>query len=214
MRALLTILCFILLQGPLIAQEDPVYHPIDKEAWKEATDGMDYYEEYNEPQPLEIDNSSGPLLSTEFLKIVAIIAVAALLVLIILKLMGVPIFGNKKTTAVVSDVIEDLDERPMESDLDRYLREALERGDYRLAVRIYYLMVLRSLNDRGQITWRKEKTNYDYLHEIAKHPAYKQVSDATLVFEYVWYGERSINNLHFERLKPGFRDLIDKIEKP
>ena len=65
---------------------------------------------------------------------------------------GRGLFGNPKVESATQNIITDLEERPMESDLERYLREALASKNYRLAIRIYYLMMLKSLHEKSLIT--------------------------------------------------------------
>ncbi|MEZ5013388.1 MAG: hypothetical protein R2794_03790 [Chitinophagales bacterium] len=135
--------------------------------------------------------------------------IGALLVYLILRFFGVNIFkrNQKLPTATITDA-NDLEERPMESDLERFLRTALEAGDYRTAIRIYYLMILKNLQDNQWITWRKNKTNYDYLLESSEHPLYTSFRNNTRIFEYVWYGEQQIGKSQFDDVRSGFTEMI------
>lgn len=196
----------------------PLYHPIDKQSWLEETEGMSYNEK-SEPQkplqdtPIEEDNDIKPLISSEFVKVIAFITVAALLFFILYRIFGRGIRANPELRVSTTEILDDLDERPMESDLDRYLKQALTEQDYRLAVRIYYLMLLKALHDKNIITWRKEKTNYDYLRELHKHPEIKRLNNSTLLFEYIWYGDKAVNASEFHGIQPGFISLIEQIRK-
>ena len=217
MRWLMIWLMMILAGQDMLAEDTPVYHPIDKADWKEATEGVSYYEEREKPVETEIEPQApapAPMGGGSVLQIIAFTVIIALLVFILLKLFGKGIFVNRKNEPVVVNITNDLDERPMETDLERYLREALEKGDYRVAIRIYYLMVLKALHDSGRIEWKKEKTNRDYLAELYQHPDFHRLNNSTLIFEYVWYGEKKVNAGQFEVLKPGFTDLIQKVTRP
>lgn len=69
------------------------------------------------------------------------------------------------------------------------LAEAETAGNYRLAVRLGYLLVLRHLTERGLIRWQPDKTNHEYLLELAGTPWAAGFRELTRQFELVWYGE-------------------------
>nr|WP_262905325.1 DUF4129 domain-containing protein [Hymenobacter nitidus] len=76
-------------------------------------------------------------------------------------------------------------------DFNTLLAQAEAAGNYRLAVRLGYLAVLKQLTDHGLIRWQPEKTNHDYLRELTAgslRPAFQEI---TRQFEYVWYGEQN-----------------------
>lgn len=51
-------------------------------------------------------------------------------------------------------------------DFDALIRRALDRNDYRAAVRLVYLQTLRWLNDTQRIKWRKSKAPMQYAREV------------------------------------------------
>ena len=67
-----------------------------------------------------------------------------------------------------SRIIEEVDlenQNPTEiplTELQRLLQEAITRGDYRGAVRIYFIFIVRDLAQKNWIHWQKEKTNFLY----------------------------------------------------
>ena len=201
-----------------LQSEAPEYHPIDKQTWQEEKEGM-HFNEKSEPQelpdqtPIDPDEEIEPLISSDLIKIIAFISIAVLLFFILYRIFGKGLRANPGLQTSTTEILDDLDERPMESDLDRYLKQALTAKDYRLAVRIYYLMLLKALHDKNIITWRKEKTNYDYLRELQKHPEIKRLNNSTLLFEYIWYGDKAVNESEFHGIQPGFISLIDQIRK-
>ncbi|SDX94188.1 DUF4129 domain-containing protein [Hymenobacter psychrophilus] len=69
------------------------------------------------------------------------------------------------------------------------LARAEQAGNYRLALRLGYLQTLRHLTDRNLIQWQPDKTNHDYLRELAGTPQAAGFRTLTRQFEYVWYGE-------------------------
>ena len=109
-------------------------------------------------------------ISTGWLQILGYTLIIGILAVIIFYLLRSRIAGNRRVAAGDEIRIEDLDQRPMESDLDRLLREAVRNEDWRLAFRIQYLLVIRALHDTGRIIWKRKKTNHDYVRELGLHP--------------------------------------------
>jgi len=192
----------------------PAYRPIDQESWEETTEGVTFIEKSKEQKKkeAEIETVEDPTFNiSEHIQIVLFIVAGAIILLLLYHFFLRGFFGNKKIQVTEKSEIADLDEKPMESDLDRFLREALQSGDYRMAVRIYYLMLLRALHEKGAIRWRKEKTNTDYLHELSAHPEFGRLSRCTWIYEGAWYGYMQIGRSDFEVIQPGFRDTLTKL---
>lgn len=115
----------------------------------------------------------------------------AALVFVVLKLMQVDLtraFGRAPRRAALSYDAETEDLHAL--DLDTLLTQAENARNYRLAVRLGYLRVLRQLSDKGLIRWQPDKTNHDYLYELPTGPLPEAFRELTRQFEYVWYGEQ------------------------
>ena len=81
---------------------------------------------------------------------------------------------------------------------------AVQKQNYRLAVRLYYLKVLKELSDRNLIRWQLDKTNRTYVHELEKTEMEADFEQITSKFEYVWYGHFSLNEPQFATLRAEF----------
>lgn len=115
----------------------------------------------------------------------------AALVFVVLKLMQVDLtraFGRAPRRAALSYDAETEDLHGL--DLDTLLTQAEDARNYRLAVRLGYLRVLRQLSDKGFIRWQPDKTNHDYLYDLPTGPLPEAFRELTRQFEYVWYGEQ------------------------
>lgn len=107
-------------------------------------------------------------------------------------------------TAPVTDI--------RELEIDKLLREALASGDYRLAIRIYFLGLLKKLDESGNIYWKKDKTNLDYLSELfAKQFYFEEIRNLTLAYEQVWYGDHTLSAQHYERIISSFQSIDEKL---
>lgn len=92
------------------------------------------------------------------------------------------------------------------------INEAIKQKNYRLAIRYYYLLSLKYLNEQEIITWQQEKTNNDYITEIQKENLQSDFKSITRIYDYVWYGEFNIDQLKFETLKVSFENLNNTIK--
>jgi len=83
-------------------------------------------------------------------------------------------------------------------DFPARIAEAEAAGDFRLAVRLGFLSVLKQLTDRGLLVWRPEKTNSDYLAELPTGPLHTAFRQVAQQFEYAWYGEFPLTAAHYD----------------
>lgn len=74
-------------------------------------------------------------------------------------------------------------------DLDQFIRNALARNNYRIAVRYMYLKVLKELSIRNLISWHFDKTNGDYYEEIEDPQLKDNFKKVSYLYDHVWYGE-------------------------
>lgn len=90
------------------------------------------------------------------------------------------------------------------------INKALHDKNYRLAVRYYYMWLLKSLTDKGEIEWDIEKTNGDYYKEIKSESLKQDFKFLSYVYEYSWYGEFEISDADFSKTETAFLKLISK----
>lgn len=217
MKYLLLVPLFFLPLRYASAQQQPAYHPIDHEAWEKAVKGIDYNEtppEAKEPDTGSSQDNTRPSrhfsLQSTYMKVILYSLIVILLLYIILRVTGKDIFARKKNSRLPVHIRGDLEEQPMESDLQRFLREAVERRDYRMAVRIYYLLVLKTLQDKNLIIWKKNKTNSDYLADMYSHSSWQKLRDYTRMYETIWYGQVVPDAAQFENLSAHFTQLLNE----
>jgi len=98
-----------------------------------------------------------------------------------------------------------------ESDFDKMIRQATEAGNFRLAVRYQYLKSLHALALQQRISMAADKTNYQYVQEIANAGLRNDFASLTLNYEYIWYGEFMIDDILYQILAISFSDFNKKI---
>ncbi len=99
-------------------------------------------------------------------------------------------------------------------DFDKMIAEAVGQGQYRRAVRLFYLRTLKQLSDREFIDWRPDKTNHDYLREWKRpdiEPGFRRL---TTLFEYICYGDFGIDRDRFETTQRAFQDFEAQLRNP
>lgn len=97
-------------------------------------------------------------------------------------------------------------------DIIALIKTAIANRDYRLAIRYYYLLVLKQLTHNKQIDWEPQKTNDDYLNELENLDLKKDFETITRIYDYIWYGEFEIDAKGFDNLKMSFENLTSKIQ--
>lgn len=102
-----------------------------------------------------------------------------------------------------------------EVDFATRLAEAEEAGNWRLAVRLGYLQLLKSLSDSNYIHWQPDKTNHAYLTELPSTGALRgDFREIIRQFEFVWYGELALSALLYERVRAGHRAFQRQLTGP
>jgi hypothetical protein len=74
-------------------------------------------------------------------------------------------------------------------DYEAEIAAAEKANDYRLAIRLWYLNLLKELTDKGLIDYRYGRTNQDYVLQLYKTDYYRDFFRLTRSFDYTWYGQ-------------------------
>ena len=91
-----------------------------------------------------------------------------------------------------------------EADLDSLISEAVNDKDYRLAIRYYYLKILKQLIDNQLIDWHPDKTNRDYVNELKSKDLKHLFKHLTFIYDFVWYGKFTPAEEDFISIKDDF----------
>lgn len=145
-----------------------------------------------------------------FMKILAFAVIAFvvyLIVKIILNKEGGWIFSKSSRKI---DVTENVEENIHTIDFNSIVTSATREKNYRVAVRYYYLWLLKSLSDKNIIEWDIEKTNLDYQREIQNTEIKKNFRFLSYVYEYSWYGEFELTEDDFRKAENAFLTTIGK----
>jgi hypothetical protein len=211
--------------------QDLYDHQLNEDKWSTLKEGLDYGFEKDEPVDSENDSDNAsertsdskpkrtyaPLrfnqntfglnwLGWTFGIIIGLALIGFIIYIII----------NNDNSSVKSINPEDYFENTPPADiplseLERRLKETLENCDYRGAIRIYYLFILKDLSIKQWVIWEKEKTNMHYLREMSGKPEFDDFNKTISYFEFVWYGKRKIDQYQFQTIQPYFTNLLQKL---
>lgn len=89
--------------------------------------------------------------------------------------------------------------------------KAVGMSNYRLAVRLMFLRMLKKLSDNNLIQFTQDSTNLDYLLQLETTAMYKDFFKLTRNYEYSWYGQFEIDKEKFAVIKVDFDKFEGKI---
>ena len=152
------------------------------------------------------DGSGFPVF--ELLAIVAILGVVYFVARAILQKEGYWIFGRSSKRIVTNDLtVENLHEM----DFATLISQTKSAQDYRLALRYYYLWLLKKMAARNVIDWNWEKTNSDYYYEIKDNALRDDFKYLSYVYDHSWYGEFPIDEKSFGKAEAAFQKTLNTI---
>ena len=121
------------------------------------------------------------------------------------------IFG--KNSKLLGSKVNYIEEDIRGVDFDKEINQAINKVDYRLAIRFLYLKLLHLLNQNGLIYWLPEKTNRKYLKELSKKTIYNDFKNLSRIYEYSWYGHFEPEKQQFDRFYEEFKQCFSLIDK-
>ena len=189
---------------------------VSEEAFEKLAETLDYSdtkttivirksEDRNGAEPNVEKRESGDYNGAGLFQILALIVVSGLVLFIIYM-----VFSKVKVEkGVVEDEEpgEDLDNLEIIDTEYEYL-QAVNAGNYRLAIRMQFLKVLKYLNENHFIAWEPKKTNRQYLLEVSNSSRHEFFRKLIFIYEWVWYGNTNLDQAEFYRLNPLFQEFL------
>lgn len=116
-------------------------------------------------------------------------------------------FLNKKNAALPLD-INDAENLIKQADFEALIAEYEKNNNNRFCIRLYFLWLLKTLQDKKRIVWLPDKTNSEYLNEIQNEQLKTEFAYLCYLYDYVWYGEFYVNDTDYVKAKTAFLRLI------
>ncbi len=123
---------------------------------------------------------------------------------------GAWVFGKSSDKSIIP--VTDIEANIHATNFKNLIAEAEENSNYRLAVRYYYLWLLKKLSTAEIIHYDVEKTNNDYRNEIETPKVKKEFAYTSYLYNYIWYGEFDVNDEQFSKAKRAFEVFLKSIK--
>ena len=166
-----------------------------------------FYKKKIQPQQKKTPAPESPL----FQAILWLVIIGVFIAVLVMYLSGsnVRLFRKNKAIASTEEHIETDDIFAI--NYTKEINKAASAGNYRLAVRLHFLRLLRQLSDNNLIQYKHDRTNFDYLLQMNKTNFYPEFSGLTRSYEYSWYGQFDIDQDKYAVIKNEFETLTRKI---
>jgi len=185
----------------------------DEQRWKKIVGDVDFNEVRKKKREEPVTSKpfsipwGGPLL--RLISYAVVTGIVILLIYFIVRNISLDLHIKR---AKVEENLEKPVENIEELDIQALLERAIKAGDFKLAVRLYYLRLLKNLHEQKVIVWKKDKTNRDYLSELfSRDFFFDEIKRLTLSYESVWYGDHMLRSESFRNLTDRFESLHEKI---
>lgn len=162
--------------------------------WDEVAKDIDYGETKEDIAKKEREF---PTFNTPEMNVLTPIKYLVISLLIVLVIIGVVYFIKNNSKQMKSlqklDIntvsIEHIEENLKQIDLISLINQAKNQQQYKLAVRLCYLQFLKHLDEQKHLTLKINKTNNDYINEVADVDVKKILSLKTKEFEKIWFSK-------------------------
>jgi hypothetical protein len=194
-------------------KSEKIFHKnFDENNWRKIVGDKDFAEDEPDAPKLNMPNMAW---SGELLKGIAYTFIVALVLLLLYYVFKNVTFSTKRTRAAITPYSDNTLEDIHELDIEGLLRQAMAERNFKMAVRFYFLSLLKNLNDAGLIKWEKDKTNREYLSELfSKDLYYNDVKKLTRGYEEVWYGDHPLPEESLLFLITEFQSVNEKLNVP
>lgn len=188
-------------QKELLASSDYQYDrigPAPKTWW-------DRFKEWFWRSVEKIFSSDGGLLGLGILQYALIIAVIIIIILLVLKNDIRSVFYGKSASVTID--FKEFNEDIHKINFDELIAASIAIKDFRKAIRLHFLKLLKDLTDHNLITWQIDKTNNDYSMELANSKYNNSFRELSLMYEYIWYGDFQLDETNFKNTLTKFQEF-------
>ncbi|MGZ4056858.1 MAG: hypothetical protein ACXVDZ_08530 [Bacteroidia bacterium] len=153
----------------------------------------------------KIFSTKGGKIGFNIFKFILIIAVIVIIIFLLLKNDVRALFYGKSASVQID--FSEFEENIHTINFDVLIDEAISKKDFRKAVRLHFLKLLKELTDNNLIKWQIDKTNNDYSIELANSKYSSQFKELALLYEYIWYGDFQLDESNFKATISKFKDF-------
>lgn len=192
------------------------YNYEGKEIISETPSGSGKYEDYKNEDVKRKEQNNQDSISINFgpfrwVFYIAIALAVCFLVYILFNEGGTNLFTSNRNKSIHN--YEEITAENIENaDIHTLIKNAENDNDYRLAIRYYYLLVLKTLSLKNHIKFEDDKTNNEYLNEVSNKPFSKDFAYTSYLYNYIWYGEFPLNIEKYNKAKSNFSSFLKQVK--
>ena len=118
----------------------------------------------------------------------------------------------RKKNRIISDDGEDPDTDDIfainyQKEIDR----AANQGNYRLAIRLMFLQLLKTMSEKDIIQYKQGRTNLDFLGQLIATRYYPDFFRITRNYEYSWYGRFEVTKEAYTFIRNNFNNFTRQL---
>lgn len=209
-RAVIIIL--LLFTAPLAYSADSLKttsNQIDAQWWEQQTKDVEYFSEkpeHKQPRTFSPKKDGFNWSQFSFLKYLVLLLIVAILIYVLYRLYGQSAFefsGTKTTKKLLHLNEEDLEERFLEMDLEKLLKQALTQEKWKMVIRLRFLQILKILVDQEKVRWHSDLTNRQISYQLPPKTR-KGFTYLVSIYEMSWYSNAKVNRAFYDKVKPKF----------
>ena len=117
---------------------------------------------------------------------------------------NVGLFRKKNVSTESDGGSEEIPEDIFAINYQKEIDKATEQGNYRLAIRLMFLRMLKELAEKNIIQYKPDRTNFDYLLQLQSTGYYTPFFRITRNYEYSWYGQFMVSEETFKIIRNDF----------
>ena len=212
MRLLIRYTAILLILSSSVSMAASDSLSLSVEHWKSLSEDVDYSENVEPKKPIKeeieeispVDSDIGtinpPFTFDSFRTVLFAILIGAAILVIIL------IVRNARAPAVIpkgkfeARTLDEAEDNLPEVELNNLLQDALDSSNWKIALRINFLMLLQEMIYSNLIIWKKRKTNDQFVGELEDAQIKTQFARTVDVFDPVWYGAAELKSEEFDRV--------------
>ena len=93
----------------------------------------------------------------------------------------------------------------------REIARAEQANNFRLAIRLHFLQLLKTLSEKDIIRYQQDRTNFDYLMQLSNGGYYKDFFRLVRNYEYAWYGKMDPGAEGYAIIKKDFEQINSRL---
>jgi hypothetical protein len=121
------------------------------------------------------------------------------------------VFSKAQKHISTGNDTEEISEDIFAINYQQELEKAMAAEDYRLAVRLMFLRLLRNLSNKNIIQYKQGRTNFEYLSQLFPTGYYNDFFRLTRTYEYAWYGKFDVSPDAFRTIRSDFENFDHRL---